>query len=237
MREMQPVKNQIIQKISSLIQKSVPEADVKVYGSHATQLCLHWSDIDLVLIPPECKQFLPKDMLAREPGRFGEPPFKASLEFNPKMDLAAAINNSALNRNWLLTVFQELLREEQAGSNWLTSVKFIENTAVPVIKMKCSYIAPKQEGDSPLEVRLPDGTLSKYPEILKRPINIDITLMTEHHNGILCVNLVKEYLRANQVIEPLILVLKQMLKVWGFNEPYNGGLSSYALFLMIVSFL
>ena len=28
-----------------------------------------------------------------------------------------------------------------------------------------------------------------------------------------------------------------MLKVWGFNEPYNGGLSSYALFLMIVSFL
>ena len=39
------------------------------------------------------------------------------------------------------------------------------------------------------------------------------------------------------MIEPLILVLKQMLKVWGFNEPYNGGLSSYALFLMIVSFL
>lgn len=36
MREMQPVKNQIIRKISSLIQKSVPDADVKVYGSHAT---------------------------------------------------------------------------------------------------------------------------------------------------------------------------------------------------------
>ena len=28
-----------------------------------------------------------------------------------------------------------------------------------------------------------------------------------------------------------------MLKVWGFNDPYHGGLSSYALFLMIVSFL
>lgn len=84
---------------------------------------------------------------------------------------------------------------------------------------------------------MPDGTLSKYPEILRRPINIDITLMTEHHNGILCVNLVKEYLKENKAIEPLILVLKQMLKVWGYNEPYNGGLSSYALFLMIVSFL
>ena len=31
--------------------------------------------------------------------------------------------------------------------------------------------------------------------------------------------------------------MKQMLKVWGFNDPYHGGLSSYALFLMIVSFL
>ena len=28
-----------------------------------------------------------------------------------------------------------------------------------------------------------------------------------------------------------------MLKVWDFNDAYTGGLSSYALFLMIVSFL
>ena len=27
-------------------------SEVDVYGSHATKLCLHWSDIDLVLIPP-----------------------------------------------------------------------------------------------------------------------------------------------------------------------------------------
>ena len=47
----------------------------------------------------------------------------------------------------------------------------------------------------------------------------------------------KSYLSESQLIEPLILVLKQMLKVWGFNDAYTGGLSSYALFLMIVSFL
>lgn len=79
---------------------------------------------------------------------------------------------------------------------------------MPVIKLKCSYIASGCESDAPDKLRLPDGTLSKYPEILRRPINIDITLMTEHHNGILCVNLVKEYLKENQAIEPLILVLK-----------------------------
>lgn len=77
----------------------------------------------------------------------------------------------------------------------------------------------------------------KYPDITLKPINIDITQMTEFHNGLQCVSLVKEYLAENQLIEPLILVLKQMLKVWGFNDPYTGGLSSYALFLLIVSYL
>jgi len=61
--------------------------------------------------------------------------------------------------------------------------------------------------------------------------------MTDQHYGPQCVSLVKEYLGENQLIEPLIMVLKQMLKVWGFNDPYTGGLSSYALFLLIVSFL
>ena len=61
--------------------------------------------------------------------------------------------------------------------------------------------------------------------------------MSENHNGLACVDLVKSYLQESSIIEPLILIMKQMLKVWGFNDPYHGGLSSYALFLMIGSFL
>ena len=61
--------------------------------------------------------------------------------------------------------------------------------------------------------------------------------MTEFHNGLECVRLVQEFLAENEVIEPLILVLKQLLKASNLNNPYFGGLSSYALFLMIVSFL
>lgn len=66
---------------------------------------------------------------------------------------------------------------------------------------------------------------------------MDITLWSESHNGLPCVSLIKSYLSESQIIEPMILVLKQMLKVWDFKESYTGGLSSYALFLMIVSFL
>jgi non-canonical poly(A) RNA polymerase PAPD5/7 len=39
------------------------------------------------------------------------------------------------------------------------------------------------------------------------------------------------------LIEPLLLVLKQLLKVNGLNEPFKGGLSSYGVLLMIVGFL
>jgi DNA polymerase sigma len=51
--EMQPIKEQLIQKITNIIKKTIPNSEVKVYGSHATKLCLPWSDIDLVLIPPK----------------------------------------------------------------------------------------------------------------------------------------------------------------------------------------
>lgn len=48
---MHPIKQEIIGQISKLITRSIPAVDIDVYGSHATQLCLHWSDIDLVVIP------------------------------------------------------------------------------------------------------------------------------------------------------------------------------------------
>lgn len=51
MDEIEPVKMIIIDKISAFIKLLIPNGDVEVYGSHATKLCLHWSDIDLVLKP------------------------------------------------------------------------------------------------------------------------------------------------------------------------------------------
>jgi len=109
---------------------------------------------------------------------------------------------------------------------------------VPVIKLEC-LLYPSDQEESPLKslLNLPSKSKLKFPEILNKPIKIDITQMTDSHNGLQCVSLVKQYLEENTLIEPLILVLKQMLKVWGFNDPYTGGLSSYALFLLIVSFL
>ena len=51
LEEIDPIKHIIIEKLSSLIKNAIPGGEVEVYGSHATKLCLHWSDIDLVLKP------------------------------------------------------------------------------------------------------------------------------------------------------------------------------------------
>ena len=120
------------------------------------------------------------------------------------------------------------------NQNWVKCVDFIEHTTVPVIKLQCFYFSDEAPQG---KILLPNGNLPRYPHIVERPINIDISLISDNHNGLNCVDLVKKYLEESSLIEPLILVLKQMLKVWGFNDPYHGGLSSYALFLMIVSFL
>lgn len=46
---MQEVKQLLISKLTTLVQTLLPHYFVEIYGSHATGLCLHWSDIDLVV--------------------------------------------------------------------------------------------------------------------------------------------------------------------------------------------
>ena len=128
------------------------------------------------------------------------------------------------------SVLSQITRELQTelNSQWVKSVNFVENATVPVVKASCQI----QNLIGPMTPQM-----EKYKYFLDQPFNIDITQMTDHHNGLDCVKIVQEFLAENEIIEPIILVLKQYLKACQFNDPYFGGLSSYALFLMIVSLL
>eukprot|EP00347_Sterkiella_histriomuscorum_P020274 403338429 len=178
--------------ITSVIQKALPNSEVKVYGSHATKLCLPWSDIDLVIKTNSTDHYsTPKHVLS--------------------------------------IITREL--QSDHTTKWIQEVKFVENASVPVVKVKCQIDHIMQTSG------LASQNISKYQTFLEQPFSIDITQLTDNHNGLECVKLVQEFLSENEVIEPLILVLKQYLKVCQYNDPYFGGISSYALFLMIVSYL
>lgn len=57
------------------------------------------------------------------------------------------------------------------------------------------------------------------------------------NNGIENSEIVKNLLNKYEILEPLALVLKYFLSQKQLNETYTGGIGSYALVLMIVSFL
>ena len=67
--------------------------------------------------------------------------------------------------------------------------------------------------------------------------HIDISMSSENHFGLKTVELVKKYLEKYTVLKPIILALKTLLKNGSLNDPYKGGLSSYGLILMVVSFI
>ncbi|KAM3139276.1 hypothetical protein pb186bvf_008686 [Paramecium bursaria] len=99
----------------------------------------------------------------------------------------------------------------------LRECKFIEETkcitqsTTPVLRVKCS---------------------KAY--IYKR---LDISIQENKHNGIQCVNLIKDYIRSYPPLKPLTLILKHFLHCSDLSDTYQGGLSSYGLILMIVSYL
>ena len=69
-------------------------------------------------------------------------------------------------------------------------------------------------------------------------IALDLSLDGPSHRGIATCALVRRMIQnyPGQLV-PLVRVLKQWLLGLGLNDPYSGGLSSYGLVLMVVSFL
>ncbi|MCQ2819826.1 MAG: nucleotidyltransferase domain-containing protein [archaeon] len=94
--------------------------------------------------------------------------------------------------------------------SWVQSYKFIENTSVPIIKLVSND---------------------------EFHFHIDISVENEKHFGLKCVELVKSFLNTYPLLEPLVLALKTILNNGQLNNPYSGGLSSYGLILMVVSFI
>lgn len=88
---------------------------------------------------------------------------------------------------------------------------FISKATIPIIKAACT---------------------SKYMN--KR---VDITIQDGKHFGVECVRLVEQYLQKYEPLKYLVVAFKQLLFNANLNDPYEGGLSSYGLILMIIAFL
>ena len=132
---------------------------------------------------------------------------KIKEEINKEEEIETEDNIEDIKYDFLEKL-NELLNND---ITFVENIKYLNKAKVPIIKIK---------------------TTKEYNNIM-----IDITLQSKDHFGLKCVNLVKKLLKEYDILETLLFPLKTMLKLSELNDPYNGGLSSYALILMIVYFL
>ena len=165
--------DELLKNVQNAVNECVQDYEIHLYGSHATNLCLPWSDLDVVLISKNNKNN------------------QISLE----------------NKHLLLSKLYDNLKHQP----WVKDSNYISSANIPIIKIY---------------------SIEKYNNM-----PIDISIQDEKHFGLRCVDLVKKFMNKYESLKPLVLALKNILKRANLNNPYNGGISSYGLILMIVYFL
>lgn len=130
----------------------------------------------------------------------------------PWSDLDLVLVNRNINNIHLPPPFSlKNVCEVLATKPWVYSIKLIDHGSIHIVKI---------------------NTKEDF-----KNLQIDISIQTEKHYGLKCVELVNSYLNEYKVIKPLILALKTILKNANLNNPYKGGLSSYGVILMVVSYI
>ena len=165
----------LVNNLQIAVNEAINDYEVHLYGSHSTNLCLPWSDLDVVLIHKN--------------------------DFNKNSRI------SSETKHFLLSKLSENLRHQ----SWVKDCNYISGATIPIIKIVA---------------------IEKYNKM-----HIDISIQDEKHFGLKCVELVKKFMNKYDSLKPLVLAIKNMLKIANLNDPYKGGISSYGLILMIVYFL
>jgi len=155
----------VIQKLKNLVHSIWVYAKLEIYGSHATNLALPSSDLDIVINIPS-----------------------GPFEGDPLYFLGGLIE-----------------KEEWVDKN---SIHCIETTSVPVIKLKTG-----------------------------QNLSLDITFYNSNHSGKKSRELISAYIQKYPQLKPMALFLKELLAQNSLNNPFKGGLGSYCLVIMIISFL
>ena len=140
-----------------------------------------------------------------------------------------------------------ILSQQLQQAPWVTTLKTIENTAMPVIKVTT---APVPIASNTLGSGAVRGIIKldiSFSTTFGAPLHSAGFLATgsgnhtqvlpNMHQGIATRDFVMKLCAMNHALVPLTLVLKQFLSENGLHDPYTGGLTSYAVTIMVASIL
>jgi DNA polymerase sigma len=81
-----------------------------------------------------------------------------------------------------------------------------------------------------IELPNPHGSNSKMRKI-------DITVIDRNHNGLAIAHYISENLKVFPQLKPLFFTIKSLTYHFKLNDPKNGGIRTYGIIIMILSFL
>ena len=196
------------------------DCKVDVFGSQATGLCLPTSDIDIAIqIKEESKKKKKRKMKKKSNGEGTE------NNNNNKQGEVGSVDETDDSDSKMISKEQELEDMENwdkpSGSplhrlatalreQWLDDLSYlevIENTRVPLVKFTHA------------------------------PTKISIDVCFNQKTGPQAAALMHQYMEALPPLRPLTFVLKKFMASRGLNQPYTGGVGSFLLQLMIITFL
>lgn len=116
-----------------------------------------------------------------------------------------------------------LLANGLSRRRWVQDIQLIDTAKVPIIKLTTS----------PECIRTDIAVNDDY---LHAPFYFCSEGIAQH-SGVAACELVKGYIKKMPGMTSMVLLLKQYLQERGLNNSYTGGLSSYGLTLMVISYL
>jgi len=140
----------------------------------------------------------------------------------PASDVDVVVTNIPEGLPWRNGGGQHLtvLADTLSTQDWVSSAQTIKHAAVPIVKLTTAPV-PTRFGDSRGVIR----------------IDVSFDWPAGTHRGVQSSTLVQRLCAMNRNLTPLVLVLKQLLLQRGLSDTYTGGLSSYALTIMVASIL
>ncbi|KAL7536631.1 hypothetical protein ACHAXR_010918 [Thalassiosira sp. AJA248-18] len=210
------IRERMVERVTDLAQKIFGGKDkcqVLPFGSQVTGLCLPGSDIDFVIRFPETTSNGASKGKSDEAEKDDEEDDFTKTS-NPLHRFADAVRDEFGVRSEL-EAGDVAKKEEEGGSDiddydsseHLSYLEVIEQTRVPLVKFTVA------------------------------PYNIDIDVCFQQPNGPESAELMHRFMESMPPLRPLTFVLKYFLASRDINKPFTGGIGSYLLQLMIVSFL
>ena len=158
---------------------------------------------------------------------------------NSDIDILVKLRENKNEKNYIHNIMEKLVDNlKKKKINYVTTINPIFSASVPVIKLECD-LSNDESFSHEINNLLKKCEVS-YNDITKLYFDITFFEVENEQNKIpseLMIDYIKEYTIIYPEIIDIIYIMKRFLFIRKLNKSYQGGISSYSLFLLTLAFV